>query len=614
MTLTSQLHTLEFSGLIGLAHAQPELEYLFRHSLVQEAAYGSLVRQDRRHLHLAAGEALERLYGGRLEELAPLLGRHFSEAGDDERALKYFTLAGDAAARVYANGEAAMHYNYALEIARRVRPEAGSPPDQSPGRTDQLTYLFTRRGRTLELNSQYDQALQNYVEMEALAGERGDRRLELAALMAHATIRSVPTHTFDQAQGQALSDRALVLARKLGDREAEAKILWNLVRLYSFIGQVRQAVEYGEQSLALARALNLREQVAFTLNDICVRYVNLGQMPRAQTAAQEARELWRELGNLPMLTDSLATSASIACMAGEYEQAIAMAAEGYEISKSIDNLWGQAYNRGMAASAQLELGQLSAALSGITEGISLAERTDFSSGLVVLRTVQARLYRTLGALEQGIEVARLALATAEAKIPIFFTWAMAVLAEIHLRQGNLPAATAAVQQSTAGLEPENLVSMILYAAPLAEAELALARQDHARALTVMDEYIANLRKFGMRLYLSEALLIKGQALLAQGRVEEARTTLAEGRAIAEAIGARRSLWPILKALGQIEAQRGNQAEAQALRQKAREIIEYIADHAPPEMRETFLNLPEVRNLSVNEYGTNNRLRVCHKGV
>src|SRR3990172_2344393 len=99
MTLASHLTALEVTGLVLLAQSQPELEYLFRHALVQEAAYYSLVKQDRKHLHGLVGEALERTYPDRLEELAPLLAQHFTEAGEDERALKYYTLAAGSAAR-----------------------------------------------------------------------------------------------------------------------------------------------------------------------------------------------------------------------------------------------------------------------------------------------------------------------------------------------------------------------------------------------------------------------------------------------------------------------------------------------------------------------------------
>src|SRR6185436_1130224 len=119
-TLADHCQTLESAGLLLRAPSERELEYLFRHALVQEAAYRSLLRQDRRRLHLMVGETLEALYPERLEELAPLLGQHFSEAGDAARALRYFALAGQAAEQVYANAEAVMHYTRALEIAKTI--------------------------------------------------------------------------------------------------------------------------------------------------------------------------------------------------------------------------------------------------------------------------------------------------------------------------------------------------------------------------------------------------------------------------------------------------------------------------------------------------------------
>src|SRR3990172_6035062 len=85
-TLSQHLSQLEMHGLIRLAAAQPELESLFRHALVQEAAYASLVKFDRIDLHRAVGEVLERLYPDRTEELAPVLAKHFYEGGETHRA------------------------------------------------------------------------------------------------------------------------------------------------------------------------------------------------------------------------------------------------------------------------------------------------------------------------------------------------------------------------------------------------------------------------------------------------------------------------------------------------------------------------------------------------
>src|SRR5438105_1906236 len=112
-TLEQALQALEDFGLIGLLAAQPDLEYQFRHALVQETTYQTLVRPDRKHLHRIVGEVLEGAGDGRGGR-ADLLAYHFDQAGDEVRAQAYYLLAGDDAGRVYANAEAVAHYTRAL--------------------------------------------------------------------------------------------------------------------------------------------------------------------------------------------------------------------------------------------------------------------------------------------------------------------------------------------------------------------------------------------------------------------------------------------------------------------------------------------------------------------
>ena len=591
-TLTQHLTQLESHGLIRLAATQPELEYLFRHALVQDAAYASLVRADRKQLHLVVGEALERLYPDQLasRELAPVLAQHFYQAGDGERALRYFTLAGDAAARVYANAEAEMQYARALELATR-----GDAPISVT--SEQLVHLYLSRGHALELTGRYPEAWRNYEDMEALARARGDRALELAALMARATLRSTPTAVHDPARGQALSEQALALARELGDRTAEAKILWNLMLLNSFTGQLRAAAGYGERALALARDLGLREQLAYTLNDIVRVYIGTGQFERAWAVVDEARGLWRELGNQPMLADNLGRSARILFAVGDYERALLLSEEARQISQAIGNLWGQSFCRMFVGYIYLERGEMARAVETMEECIRLGERAGFMMTQVGTRADLAWIYGTLGAIHRGVELARLACAQAEQQLPGFRAWALACLARLHLMNGDLAAAEAAIKAGYATLNPEDFTTHGPVELPLAEAELALAKQAFGHAVAVIEALVARLRKVGMRSFLAEALHFKGKALLAQGRVEAARAAWMEARAEAESLGSRRALWPILAALAEIEAGRGNHTEAQMLRQQAREIIAYIAGHCPPDLRASFLNLPDVQTVT-----------------
>ena len=68
MTLLRQLNKLESAGLVSIAQIEPDLEYLFRHALVREAAYSSLLSVDAKELHLAVGEAREQVYPDKIDE------------------------------------------------------------------------------------------------------------------------------------------------------------------------------------------------------------------------------------------------------------------------------------------------------------------------------------------------------------------------------------------------------------------------------------------------------------------------------------------------------------------------------------------------------------------
>src|SRR5262249_9769189 len=151
------------------------------------------------------------IYADQLDEYAPVLAQHHAEAGNDAKALEFSMRAGDVAARVHANIEALAHYTRALDLARR-------DPDAS---SQVLCDLLLRRGRVLELSSQFHAALDYYEEMQELAQTRGDRPLELAALAAQCQLRCTPTPEYDPDLGEELANRTTQLARELDDRSVE---------------------------------------------------------------------------------------------------------------------------------------------------------------------------------------------------------------------------------------------------------------------------------------------------------------------------------------------------------------------------------------------------------
>jgi ABC-type transport system substrate-binding protein/class 3 adenylate cyclase len=122
--LQPALTELQRLDLIVEVRRRPNPEYRFRHGLVQEVAYASLVESTRKKLHKRVGEALEEIYRESPEESYALLARHFSEADVADKAVDYLLKAGDRARSIYADQEALEHYRKARAFLARVGDEA----------------------------------------------------------------------------------------------------------------------------------------------------------------------------------------------------------------------------------------------------------------------------------------------------------------------------------------------------------------------------------------------------------------------------------------------------------------------------------------------------------
>jgi predicted ATPase len=120
IALDKQLVSLERAELLREAGRVPELEYMFKHDLARDAAYNTILNRKRREFHRQVAEAIEKLFADRLEENAHRLAQHYLLAGDNEKAVKYYTMAGEAAEAVHAVADSATHFSKALDAARTL--------------------------------------------------------------------------------------------------------------------------------------------------------------------------------------------------------------------------------------------------------------------------------------------------------------------------------------------------------------------------------------------------------------------------------------------------------------------------------------------------------------
>src|SRR5271157_67926 len=234
-----QLAQLESSGLIALAGTLPEIEYTFRHALIQDAVYVSLLKSEQHELHLIVGEVLEEIHKDHRSEIANRLAEHFWQAGRPQRALPYFLMSAEQARLSYANSEAIENYSRAL-MAAEHEPRT-------------MAAILRARGELYEITGDFDLA-----------------RLD--------------------------QEQALELSQTSQDMTAEWQALINLGALWS-ARDYQKTGTYYRRALSLARTIGDDLILATSLNRVGNYYINVEQPLDSQKSHQEALNIFTRLGD-----------------------------------------------------------------------------------------------------------------------------------------------------------------------------------------------------------------------------------------------------------------------------------------------------------------------------
>ena len=139
--LRAALAQLVAAELVFQRGVPPDAKYLFKHALVQDAAYASLVRSRRQQLHAQIARALEEQFPDVVASEPEVLAHHFTAAGLTERGVSYWQRAGQQASDRSANLEATRHFNTGIELLETL-------PD-TPARAQQELTLHIALGAAL---------------------------------------------------------------------------------------------------------------------------------------------------------------------------------------------------------------------------------------------------------------------------------------------------------------------------------------------------------------------------------------------------------------------------------------------------------------------------------
>lgn len=562
----------------------------FKHVLIRDVAYGSLAKAERADLHERAVARLIETARDRTAEISEVLAYHAERAyaltselperrelrsARARSAVERLAAAGDRAASLYSNEKAAELFAHAIAIA------SSEPPGL------ELTSLYVRRGRALELLNDFVKAEANYEEMERRAGDLDDEAMLLDALSRQATIHAVGSQQLDRSLSEALIDRALEIARRRGDKRVEARLKWSFAHLAAWTGRLELAIGSAEEAVAIARDLDLKEELAYALNILARMESAMGRLDPAAAHYSEAAELFDGLGNGPMIADTRVMVASLKVMLGDYEGALALASDVYRMSQGSNNPWGQGMSRMTIANVQWERGDYGSAIRSLEEAVRFgnAAKANWVEGgqlwLVMLRLAAGDEETAFA--QFGGRAALASIVQADSAPPLL----MLLLAHAAVLRGDLDEARRLRTKAAALAGPAQARAVIA----LVSAEIALANGEYASAAEIAHDALDKDRG---RVVILEADLkwIEGDALLRAGDYVAASAALERARAEAERRGSHRTLWLILWSLARIADAEGRAADASDFRRRARSIVDAIAESLSPlGLAESFKRTP-----------------------
>ena len=471
------LDTLKHLELIHETRFFPELEYIFKHAVTQDVAYQSLLAHRRKELHGAIGLAIEDLYADRLEEQATILAYHYARSEHQGKAVEYALLAGDRAARLYANAEAATYYEQALTTVRTL-------PTSPEGHRRQI-----------------------------------DATLKLAA---------VGLTRQDIERDQTNLERARSLAENLQDEPRLAQVLYWLGRIHYVLPDPQRAIEHARHSLEIAERLGDDALAAPPVNLMGRAYWRLSEFAKCGQMLERSVEQMRRVGN----KTEEATAAGFAGMAfghlGSFDRALYFADHGIHLAQEIQNPFAEAAAYQYRGNILDQRGEWAQAVADFEQARRIAESAGDLFRVYIVKSREGRAHAMAGDPARGRVVLEESL-TLSTKIGTGFVR--------HQQKAFLAACLLALGQSD-GVPPlcEEAIGLAEEAGDkwikalglrtLAEASSTVDPSDPQKAETAILQAIRLLEEIGAKPELARSYVSYARLLNAKGETAKAKGHLA----------------------------------------------------------------------------------------
>ncbi|MBB3176213.1 AAA family ATPase [Variovorax sp. Sphag1AA] len=408
----------------------PNATFAFKHVLVQEAAYLSLLKARRADYHLRAATVLVAHFEDLIDRHPELAARHYAAAGKSESACDFWFRAGQRALEASADVEASAHLRLALQQLELL-------PDRDKQVAREVRCLTTL-GSALTATHGYaaPEVEEAFARSHSLCQSLGDTEQLYSALMG--------LHGFYQVRGMlrpavALGLDLVAIAEERGDplwrAQSHRCLGWSLF----CNGQIKAGAEHLSIVLALFDRIQAREHVRTQgAHPWVVGFVNTalleclaGNPDHALRSSREGLDLARELQVPLPLAYALIMSAKVRCLLNEPEHALELAMEGTELALKHGMPYWSSWGSILRGWALVQLGRHTTGLLALQEGLTAYRATGSKLFEASSLALLAECYAAVGNASRALETIGLALDNSLVADGYFYT------AELRRLQGQL---------------------------------------------------------------------------------------------------------------------------------------------------------------------------------
>ena len=357
----------------GLSHLQaaeflyetslfPDLEYTFKHALTHEVAYGSLLQDRRRTLHAEIVAAIETIHAERLTEHVERLAHHAFRGELWDKALAYLRQAGAKAFTRSANREAVAVYEQALAVLNHL---PGTRETMEQG----IDVRLALRNALWPLGH-FEIGVGHLGDAERLATALGDQR-RLGWITAYLSEHT--RQTGHAADAPAFAERALTIARRLGDLQLDVAANYYLGTAYYVAGDYRRVDEYLSRILELLEGDRFRERCGLAGFPVVMSrffwafaLAECGEFNRGLAEAEEGVRLAEVLDHPYSLINALRGLGRVHSERGNFDDAIRLTERGLALSR-------ERHLPQLSPDISDQLGYAYAQSGRVTEGLAVLE-------------------------------------------------------------------------------------------------------------------------------------------------------------------------------------------------------------------------------------------------